>query len=129
MPVGDLVKAGMQRADIWRLESSVLQHNGEAVLRELERALGISRREARRIVNDPQGEPIVVAAKAMNLPADVLQRMLLFLNPVIGRSVDRVYELASLYSAIRLEAARRPLALLRDSEPVSSQATSPDRLP
>ena len=30
----------------------------------------------------------------MSLPADVLQRMLLFVNPRVGQSVDRVYELA-----------------------------------
>jgi len=120
--------AAPQLADIRRLESAALAHNGSAVVRELERALGVSHQQARRIVNDPQGESIVVAAKAMNLPAEVLQRMLLFLNPVIGRSVDRVYELASLYSEISVDAARRLVAILRDSDPVSSKATRPDRL-
>jgi uncharacterized protein (DUF2336 family) len=108
--------SSMQRTDIWRLESAVLQHNTEAVVRELERSLGISRTQARRIINDELGEPILVAAKAMNLPADVLQRMLLFMNPRVGESVDRVYELAELYSEISVDAARRLLGIWLDAE-------------
>src|SRR5262249_29358226 len=42
----------IQQPAIWRFESSALQHKTEAVLRELERALGISRRTALRIVED-----------------------------------------------------------------------------
>ena len=30
----------------------------------------------------------------MSLPADVLQRIVLFMNPRVGQSVDRVYELS-----------------------------------
>ena len=107
----------MQQGDIWRLESSALQHKTEAVLRELERALGISRRTALRIVEDDSGEPIVAAAKAMELPADVLQRILLFMNPRVGQSVDRVYELAGLYADITVDAARRLIGIWRDADP------------
>ena len=59
--------ANIQRADVWRLESAALQHNTETVLREIERMLGVSRAQARRIVEDELGEPIVVAAKAIDL--------------------------------------------------------------
>ena len=107
----------MQQGDVWRLESSALQHKTEAVLRELERALGISRRTALRIVEDDSGEPIVAAAKAMELPADVLQRILLFMNPRVGQSVDRVYELANLYADITVDAARRLIGIWRDADP------------
>ena len=86
--------SGLQRADVWRLESATLQHNTEIVLRELERTLGLARTQTRRIVDDELGEPIVVAAKALEVPTDVLQRMLLFINPRVGQSVERVYELA-----------------------------------
>jgi len=106
----------MQRADAWRLELAALQHNGEAMVRELERMFDISRALARRIVDDELGEPIVVAAKAMELPSDLLQRMLLFINPRIGQSVDRVFELASLYGEITTVAARRLLTLWRDAD-------------
>ena len=103
--------------DVRRLESAALQHNLEAVMREFERALGISHRQARRIIEDESGDPIVVAAKAMALPADVLQRMLLFVNPRVGQSIDRVYELAELYGEITVDAARRMIAILRDADP------------
>jgi hypothetical protein len=107
----------MQQADIWRFESSALQHKTEAVLRELERALGISRRTALRIVEEDSGEPIVAAAKAMELPPDVLQRILLFMNPRVGQSVDRVYELAGLYADITVDAARRLIGIWREADP------------
>lgn len=116
--------ATLQRADVWRLESAALQHHTETVVRELQRALGVSPEQARRIINDEWGEPVVVAAKAMNLPADVLQRMLLFMNPVVGQSVDRVYALAALYGEITEDAARRMVSIWRDadrSEPVPVQ--------
>jgi hypothetical protein len=112
----------MQQTDIWRFESSALQHKTEAVLRELERALGISRQTALRIVEDDRGEPIVAAAKAMELPADVLQRILLFMNPRVGQSVDRVYELAGLYADITVNAALRLIGIWRDADPPDMRA-------
>ena len=115
--------ANIQRADVWRLESAALQHNTETVLRELERMLGVSRAQARRIVDDELGEPIVVAAKAINLAADVLQRMLLFMNPRVGQSVNRVYELAELYSEISVDAARRMVTIWRDADETESRPT------
>lgn len=107
----------MQQIDIWRFESAALQHKTEAVLRDLERVLGISRRMALRIIEDDMGEPIVAAAKAMELPADVLQRILLFMNPRVGQSVDRVYELAGLYADITADAARHLIGIWRDADP------------
>src|SRR5262245_4265622 len=115
----------MQRADIWRLESAALQHHSETVVRELECALGVSRNQARRIVQDELGEPIVVAAKAMSLPADVLQRMLLFINPRVGQSVDRVYELATLYGEISVEAAQRLIAIWREADQAAERSAEP----
>jgi hypothetical protein len=85
-------------------------------MRELHHALGISQALARRIVCDESGEPIAVAGKAMNLPADVLQRMILFLNPAVGHSVDRVYELAGLYREITVDAARRLVSIWRRAD-------------
>ena len=66
----------------------------------LERALGIGRELAERIAGDHSGEPIVVAAKALGMKAAVLQRILLFLNPAIGQSVERVYDLAQLFDEL-----------------------------
>ena len=108
--------AFMQRTDTWPLEAAAFQHNTEVVVRELERVLGISRAQARRIMSDESGEPVVVAAKAMDLPADVVQRVLLFMNPRVGQSIDRVNELAELYREISVDAARRLLAIFREAD-------------
>ena len=113
--------APLQRADVWRLETAALRHHTATLMRELERALGISYQQSRRIVEDEMGEPIVVAAKAMSLPADILQRIVLFMNPRVGQSVDRVYELSALYNEISVESARRLIAILRAAEPADSK--------
>jgi hypothetical protein len=105
----------LQRADIRRLESAALQHNADTLMRELGRMLSLSRGQARRIVHDELGEPMVVAAKGLTLPVDVLQRMLLFMNPWAGESVDRIYELSELYGDISVDAARRLIAIWRDA--------------
>jgi hypothetical protein len=95
------------------LEASALAGRPSDFIRELERALGIARRLAEAIVNDPSGEPLVVAAKALAIPIDVLQRILLFVNPAIGRSVRRVYALTTLFDRISLAAALRVVASWR----------------
>jgi len=117
----------LQRADIWRLETAALRHHTATLERELERALGISHRQSRRIVEDELGEPIVVAGKAMNLPGDVVQRIVLIMNPRVGQSVDRVFELASLYNEISVDAARRLFAILRAAEPAAPRTISDSR--
>lgn len=106
----------LQRADIGRLESAALQHNAEGLIREFGRTLGLARGQARRIITDDLGEPMVVAAKALNLPVDVLQRMLLFINPWAGQSIDRIYELSELYAEISVDSARRLIAIWRDAQ-------------
>ena len=96
---------------ILRLETAALQHNAGEFCRTLERALGISAALAERITRDASGEPIVVAAKALGMKAAVLQRVLLFLNPQVGQSIERVYGLAQLYDEITPAAAERMLAI------------------
>ena len=98
---------------IRRLENAALQHNHGEFSRVLERALRIGRELSERIARDPSGEPIVVAARALGMSTAVLQRILLFLNPVIGQSVERVYDLARLFDDLTPAAAERMLALWR----------------
>ncbi|MEJ2626508.1 MAG: DUF2336 domain-containing protein, partial [Pseudolabrys sp.] len=102
-------------AVIRRLESTALQRNVSEFVRMLERGLGVSRQVATRIAHDPSGEGIVVAAKALDMKADVLQRILLFLNPAIGQSVARVFELAQLYEEITPGAAAHLVSIWRQS--------------
>src|SRR5262252_4449273 len=106
----------IQRTDVWRLESAALEHSAETLIHELERLLGLSRAQARRIVNDELGEPIVVAAKAMDLPADAVQGLLLFWSRWVGQPVDRICELADLYAKISTDAAYRLIAIWREDK-------------
>jgi hypothetical protein len=98
-----------------RLENAALQRNPGEFSRILERALGIDMRLAESITRDYSGEPIVVAAKALGMKAAALQRILLFVNPVVGQSVERVFELARLYDEITPAAAARMVAIWRQS--------------
>ncbi len=100
---------------IHRLETAALQRNAGEFSRVLERALGIDRELAARVARDHSGEPIVVAARALGMKAAVLQRILLFLNPVIGQSVERVYDLARLFDDLTQDAAERMVAIWRKS--------------
>jgi hypothetical protein len=102
---------------VGRLETAALAHNVDAFTREVEFAFGISSRLARRIVSDELGEPIVVIAKALRAPRAVLERILLFVNPRIGQSVQRVYELATRYDEISTQAALRLVAIWQAADP------------
>jgi hypothetical protein len=59
------------------------------------------------------------------MPADILQRIVLFMNPRVGQSVNRVYELSALYNEITIEAARRLISILRAAEPVGHRSRDP----
>ncbi len=102
---------------IRQLEAAALAHNVDAFAREVELAFGISSRLARRIARDELGEPVVVIAKALRAPRAVLERILLFVNPRIGQSVQRVYELATRYDEISTQAAVRLVAIWQAAEP------------
>jgi hypothetical protein len=96
-----------------RLENAALQCNPGEFSRVLERALAIDHALAERIACDENGEPIVIAARALGMSASILQRVLLFLNPAIGQSVERVYDLARLYDNLKPAAAERMIAIWR----------------
>ena len=98
---------------IRRLESAALKRNPGEFSRILERALGVGRDLAEKITNDACGEPIVVAAKAIGMKLDVLQRILLFLNPAIGQSARRIYELTHLFDELSAELAEYMLTIWR----------------
>ena len=100
-----------------RLENAALKRDHGEFIRVLERALGVSRALAEMITRDNSGEPFVVAAKALGIKADVLQRILLFLNPVIGQSAQRIYELSRLYDELKPGAVDRMTAIWRTSAP------------
>ena len=81
--------------------------------RLIESALGLTHAQAERIVSDPSGEPLLVAAKALAMPSVTLQRILMFIDPAIGESVQRVFDLAGLYERLSADAAHKIVASLR----------------
>ncbi len=94
-----------------RLETAALTRNREDFAQHLAHSLGIPRMQARRIVSDELGEPIVAAAKALDMPRDVVYRILLFVNTTVGHSVERVHALAALYDEMTAQAAVHMVAI------------------
>jgi hypothetical protein len=94
-----------------RLEAAALARRREDLVHELAQSLLITREQARRIVDDELGEPIVIAAKVLSVPRDLLYRVLLFINTAVGHSVERVHALAQLYDEITLPAAQEMVAI------------------
>jgi hypothetical protein len=67
------------------------------------------------VVNDPGGEPLACAARALGMPSPVFQRVLMFLNPEFGSSVHNVYRLSRLYDRLSERSALVMLAAWRGS--------------
>jgi hypothetical protein len=94
-----------------RLEGAALSRNREAFAQLLAQALQISRTQAHRLADDEFGEPIIAAAKALNIRREVLYRILLFVNVAIGHSVERVHALACLFDELTVQAAEHMVAI------------------
>jgi hypothetical protein len=105
------IEPAAAKSSIQQLEAAALHHRIETFARELERVLSISRTLAHRMVFDPSGEPIVIAASALGMPAAVLQRILLCINPAISQSVQRVYDLALLHEDLKAASALQMIAI------------------
>jgi hypothetical protein len=100
-----------RRLDLIReLEGAALQRRPDDFAVGLERALRIPGPRARQIVYDGSGEPVVIVAKALAAATDSLVRILLFLNPRIGQSVERVFSLVDLYEQLSSQAAHHIVA-------------------
>jgi uncharacterized protein (DUF2336 family) len=88
-----------------RIEKAALSGNREEFAKQLAQALQVPHAQARRIAGDELGEPLLIAAKALAMPRDVVYRLLLFVNAAIGHSVERVHTLATLYDEMTTQAA------------------------
>lgn len=115
---------------IGALERAAMQRNAAEFARTLAAALGVTPSLAQRIAQDASGEPLVVAARALGMKAAVLQRILMFLDPVIGQSVARVFDLAQLFDELKPETARTMAAIWQGqgkrARPVYEPATYDD---
>jgi Uncharacterised protein conserved in bacteria (DUF2336) len=105
-----------------RLENAALQCRRPAFIGELASALGVDPGLAQRIVEDAAGEPMLVAVKAMGMPSEILLRILLFLDPAVGQSVPRVFDLARFYDRLTRKAASHVVASLRGTATMMRRA-------
>jgi uncharacterized protein (DUF2336 family) len=94
-----------------QLEAAALARNREDFAQTLARSLQIPAAQARRIAGDELGESIVIVAKALAMPRDVVYRILLFVNTTVGHSVERVHTLATLYDEMTAQAAEHMVAI------------------
>ena len=104
------------------LEQAALAADSAGFAAELADALILTSRAAPQIVNEPGGEPLACALKALGMPGESYQRVLLFLNPSLGASVMEVYRLARLYEVIELRTALIMLAAWRGSALATTRA-------
>lgn len=116
IPPAESVTATRVRDAIRKLEHAALSRQPRSFARVLSECLGLSIRLTQDLIDDPAGEPLIVLAKAIGMSSDVLQRVLLFLNPSIGESVRQVYDLATLYDEVSRESALRLVAIWKASD-------------
>ena len=104
--------ARAQRA-VETLEMAAFAADVENFTLEVSETLILPWRVARQLVDDPGGEPLACAARAVDMPGAVFQRVLLFLKPEIGTSVHTVYRLSRLYDRLSERSALVMLAAWR----------------
>jgi hypothetical protein len=104
------------------LEQAAMAGDSARFTAELADALILTSRVATQITTEPGGEPLACALKALGMPAESYQRVLLFLNPSLGASVMDVYRLARLYDIIELRAALIMLAAWRGAALAATRA-------
>ena len=97
------------------LEMAAIAGDVENFTYELGDSLILPSRVAAQIVDDPGGEALAVAARALDMPSPNFQRILLFFKPEIGTSVDMVYRLSRLYDRLNDRSALVMLAAWRGS--------------
>jgi hypothetical protein len=114
--------ARAQRA-IETLEMAAFAADLENFTLELGESLILPWKVATQVVDDPGGEPLACAAKALGMPSAVFQRVLLFLKPEFGTSVHTVYRLSRLYDGLSERTALIMLAAWRGSIMAVARAT------
>lgn len=82
---------------------------------EVGEALILPSRIAAQVVNDPGGEPLACAMRALEMSSAAFQRILMFLNPDAGTQVNYVYRLSRLYDRLSERSALVMLAAWRGS--------------
>ncbi|MGY4309834.1 hypothetical protein ACVIJ6_007077 [Bradyrhizobium sp. USDA 4369] len=97
------------------LEMAAFNADVETFTLELGESLLLPARITQEVMNDASGEPLACAAKALGMPGAAFERVLLFLKPEIGQSVEAVFRLSRLYERLSDRAALIMLAAWRGS--------------
>ena len=116
------IPAARAKRAVETLEMAAFAEDVENFTLELGETLILPWRVATQVVNDPGGEPLACAARAMDMPSAVFQRVLLFLKPEMGSSVHTVYRLARLYDRLSERSALVMLAAWRGSTMAATRA-------
>ena len=104
------------------LEMAAFATDVENFTLELGETLILPSRLAAQIVDDAGGEPLACAMRALDMPGPVFQRVLLFLKPDFGTSVNTVYRLSRLYDRLSERSALVMLAAWRGSTIAAARA-------
>jgi hypothetical protein len=104
------------------LEMAAFASDAENFALELGEALILPSRVATQVTSDPGGEPLACAMKALDTPSPVFQRVLLFLNPEFGASVQKVYRISRLYDRLSERSALVMIAAWRGASMAMARA-------
>jgi hypothetical protein len=130
------VDASLAEHAIGVLEHAALEADIIGFTAELAHALALPNRLAQLIAEDEGGELLACAAKALDMPTDAFERVLLFLDPELGASITRVYTRCSMMMSghavvrIRCKAGQtRVPAVRRRAEPRKAKAFLSEAFP
>jgi len=104
------------------LEMAAFASDAENFALELGEALILPSRIAAQVTADPGGEPLACAMKALGTPSPVFQRVLLFLNPEFGASVQKVFRISRMYERLTERSALIMIAAWRGSSMATARA-------
>ena len=123
-PLLPAVRPGPRRAAraIETLEMAAYACDVDSFALELSSVLLLPMKAAERVVSDPAGEPIACACRAVGMPEEVFQRVLLFLRPELGAAVMDVFRLARLYSVLSERASLIMVSVWRGATVAHTQA-------
>ena len=99
---------------IEELELAAIARQPDRFLALFAEAMDCGQDLARRIVDDPTGEPLAVALSALGVADDVLVRILISGDLLAGTAYQRIGAPARLNEALNRNAARMVMAALRD---------------
>lgn len=104
------------------LEMAAFAEDRENFAREISEALMLPIGVADQVVSDAGGEALACCAKALGMSSAVFQRVLLFLKPEFGASVNQVYRLSRMYDVLTERAALIMVAAWRGAHLAATRA-------